>query len=201
MTHASVFLDELQPLHADAFVWAVVCCRGDVGMAEDALQEAYVKIVMGKAEFGGTSTLKTWWLSVVRFTALEQQRKSSRWQRAVLSLFEHHSVGGMGLSDKKEFDGTGEVSLDVVRLADALRQLPARQAEILHLVFQQENSLTEAATVMEISVGSARQHYDRAKKKLRKLLGSSASAQPLDSIMTQPAVPPAKFNCSVCDIS
>jgi len=192
-------LDALQPLHAGAFTWAVVCCRGDTAMAEDALQEAYVKVVMGKAKFGDSSALKTWWFGVVRFTALEQLRKARRWQRAVLSLFERLSAGSVG--EKGDLEGSVRASPDGWGLAFALRQLPARQAEILHLVFQQENSLTEAATVMEISVGSARQHYDRAKKKLRKLLSNPSSPQPLDLPTTQLTARPAKINCSVCDIS
>jgi DNA-directed RNA polymerase specialized sigma24 family protein len=37
-------------------------------------------------------------------------------------------------------------------------------------VFYQELTLSEAAQVMNISIGSARQHYERGKKRLRELL-------------------------------
>jgi RNA polymerase sigma-70 factor (ECF subfamily) len=40
----------------------------------------------------------------------------------------------------------------------------------LHLAFYQQLSLSEAAEVMQITVGSARQHYERAKKRLRAIL-------------------------------
>ena len=48
--------------------------------------------------------------------------------------------------------------------------LTDKQREVLHLVFYQDLSVREAAEVMQVTVGTARVHYDRGKKKLRGLL-------------------------------
>jgi len=67
-----------------------------------------------------------------------------------------------------ETDGAGvfDDRLRTLFFAEALNHLPARQREILQLVFYHDASINQAAEVLNISQGSARKHYDRAKKSL-----------------------------------
>jgi RNA polymerase sigma factor (sigma-70 family) len=164
-------LEQVAALHADAFCWAVTCCAGNGEAGADALQEAYIKIATGRAMFAGRSSLKTWWLAVVRLTAFEQRRGEQRWQRMAQDFRDWLASLGSGTPASTQIHPAKAPDPD--QLAAALAQLPARQAEVLHLVFQQDLSLTEASAVMGVSVGSARQHYERAKKRLRQLLASN----------------------------
>jgi RNA polymerase sigma-70 factor (ECF subfamily) len=41
---------------------------------------------------------------------------------------------------------------------------------VLHLVFYQDLTIQEAAQIMGVGIGSARQHYERGKARLRSLL-------------------------------
>jgi RNA polymerase sigma factor (sigma-70 family) len=157
----------LEALHPDAFGWALHCCGGDVSQAEDIVQNAYLKLADGRAVFSGRSSVKTWWFGVIRFTAKEEARRSRHHEGLILRLW-----NGRVEPPSEPPGPSHQVELDEesTRLRAALSQLPARQAEVLHLVFYQDLSLSASAAVLGISIGSVRQHYERGKARLRELL-------------------------------
>lgn len=161
--------DELEKLHSASFGWALSCCRRDHAEAEEVLQTVYLKILEGKAQFRGESSLKTWLFAVIRKTAIGEYRK-----KLVRSLV---FIGGLDKRDAGPLiDAPGaafEKSEIQKQFRAALEKLPPRQREVLHLAFYEDLSLSEAAGVMGVSIGSARQHYERGKKHLREWLGET----------------------------
>ena len=172
MASPSELIDQVAAFHADAFGWAVACSGGDPEAAADGLQESYIKVATGRANFGGRSSLKTWWLSVVRITVFEQLRGRHRWRRRLETVRDWLTLFGTAATEPAQ--GESPVA-NPDQLLAALGHLPARQAEILRLRFQHDLSISEAASVMGVSVGSARQHYERAKRRLRTLLAPVAN--------------------------
>jgi RNA polymerase sigma-70 factor (ECF subfamily) len=157
----------LERLHSESFGWALSLCAGDPGRAEEVLQNAYVRIISGRAVYGQRSAFRTWLFGVIRMVALEEQRRARREEQRTVWLDE---AGAPELVDEQA--GVAPDDVETVRdLGAALGQLPERQRQVLHLVFYQDLSIAEAAAVMEISVGSARTHYERGKARLRTLLG------------------------------
>jgi len=157
---------QLAELHPASYGWALGCCNGDRGEAEDVLQAAYLKVIEGRARFDGGSTFKTWLFAVIRRTAGERRRRG--WMRALaLDRWFTRRPDARPEPDPEQAASRTESAR---RLRDALRALPARQRELMHLVFYQDLSLEEAAQVAGISVGSARTHYHRGKARLRRLL-------------------------------
>ncbi|MCW0219206.1 MAG: RNA polymerase sigma factor [Prosthecobacter sp.] len=160
--------DNLETLHPDAFGWALHCCGGDYSRAEEVLQNAYLKVAQGCASRLGSSTLKTWWFGVIRLTALEEFRRQ-RYRESLLGKLWLH-LSGDNQDPRPSPAHQAELDEQTLQLRVAIDQLPDRQAEVLHLVFYQDLSLSEAALVMKVSLGSARQHYERGKARLRSLL-------------------------------
>ena len=148
---------ELAALHAASFGWALACCRRDRELAEDVLQQAYWKVLSGRARHDGRATLKTWFFGVVRLTAREQQRATLLGWLRRREAPEAEELAAPSRPDPAVASETARA------VGAALAELPERQREVLHLTFYEGLTIAEAATIMGVSLGTARQHYERGK--------------------------------------
>jgi RNA polymerase sigma factor (sigma-70 family) len=154
--------NSLADLHSASFAWAMTCCR-DRELAENVLQSVYVKVLGSQALHEGRSAFRTWLFAVIRNAAHDHRRR--RWWSRVVRL-EFESLAELPESEANAgVDSDEENELRMIRAA--MTGLPRRQREVAHLVFYEELTVAEAAEVMSVSVGTARQHYARAKDSLR----------------------------------
>ena len=123
------------------------------------LQETYVRVLEGKARFDGRSTFKTFLFSVIRRTAAQSRRRRFFWELALSRA-----------RSRPDASEPAERSDRRLLVGGALGKLARRQRQILELVFGHGMTLEEAARALGVSVGSARVHYDRAKRRLAKVL-------------------------------
>ena len=160
---ASVELEQqIAALHPASFAWALACTRWNTPEAEEVLQSVYLSILEGRARFDGRSSFKTWLFAVVRNMAARARRR--RWLEERWKSFGRDTVGAVVDPVLGEERGA--------RVRGALGMLPARQREVLDLVFFHEMTVEEAAAVMGVSTGTARTHYHRGKLRLLALLGT-----------------------------
>ena len=152
----------LEELHPASYAWAVTCCHGDHAEAEEVLQTAYLKVLEERARFGGRSSFKTWFFSVVRRTALERWRRRRLRRGRLLDWVRRDPPVG-GERDPHVDAARSERSARIRRAVDGLSR---RQRQVLELVFYQDLTLAEAARVLGTSLGSTRVHYARGKKRL-----------------------------------
>jgi RNA polymerase sigma-70 factor, ECF subfamily len=163
---------DLAALHEASFGWALACCGREASVAEDVLQDVYFKVLDGRARFDRRSSLKTWLFGVIRMTAREHRRWSVlRLLRGQRGDGELPEVADGGRAPDSEAGARQRAE----QVARALLRLAERQREVLHLVFYEDLSIAEAAQVMGVSLGTARQHYERGKHALATILGEGAS--------------------------
>ena len=160
---------QLERYHRASYGWALSCCWRDSVEAEDVLQTVYLKILEGRARYNGQAPFKTWLFAVIRKTAADARRRN-RLRR--LRLIKYQESAGPA-APEESLDETIYRSQIQTLFRQALAALPRRQQEVLQLVFYHDLSLAEAAEVMGVSVGSARTHYERGKKRLRQRMEKS----------------------------
>ena len=160
-----VSLSALEAIHGQVYGWALSRCDFDTAAAEDLMQQAYVEVLSGKARFNNKSSLKTFVFAVV------QNLANSRFRRIAsrMRLLRQHA-------QSLEAAVVDAVEADDDSIWPAVQALPHRQRDVIELVFCRDLTVEEASRVMGVSVGTARVHYDRAKKSLRaRLLDSLAN--------------------------
>lgn len=159
----------LEEHHLSGYGWALSCCRYDRAEAEEVLQTVYLKVLEGKARFRGDAGLRTWFFAVIRKTALDERRRSFLRKLGLISFVEKSAM-----LDRAEHPDDSVYRAETSELfRSALSELPRRQREALQLVFYHDLTLDETAAVMGVSIGSARTHYERGKRRLREFLKES----------------------------
>src|SRR5437868_504304 len=166
---SSELRSQLERCQRESYGWALCCCSRDAVEAENVLQAVYLKILEGRARFDGRAAFKTWLFSVIRKTAADARRR--KFLRGLRLAGYAESAARVAREERP--DETLYRSEVRTLFRRALAALPKRQAEVLQLVFYHDLSLSEAAEVMCVSIGSARTHYERGKGRLRKLLTES----------------------------
>ena len=145
----------LEAIHGQVYGWALSRCDFDHATAEDLMQQAYVELLSGNARFDNKSSLRTFVFGVVQNLARSRYRRLATRLRLVRQYLPEEEVA------------TNEEPAADAGVWRAVRALPARQRDIIELVFCRELTVEEASRVMGVSTGTGRVHYDRAKKALR----------------------------------
>ena len=163
---------QLKPLHRDSYHWALHCTNGDEPLAKDLLQDVYVKLLEGSAMFNGDSSFKSWLFSVIRFTAIDHYRKRARSTEKIQQVTEEMTGSQIADPEETHADSGSHSPLNLKKL---LNRLSNRQQEVLTLVFYHNLTIEEASGVMEVSLGTARTHYERGKSALKTLITQNQS--------------------------
>lgn len=136
---------------------------GDVALAEEVLQETWVRAVGSLPRFRWESSLRTW-LTGIAIRCCREARRSR-------DAGEGHEVPGALVAEP----GT-EARLDLDR---ALAELPPGRREVLLLHDVEGFTHAEIATLLEIDEGTSKSQLSRARRQMRRrLAGGSRTPGP-----------------------
>lgn len=132
-------------------------------LAEEALQEAYVKIWQNAAEYQhGKGAVLTWMISIVRYRALDMLRYQK--VRKEDQISEEYEPPAPDL----QIDNGPEVNKS--KLDNCLGELGTQQKQAIHLAYYNGLSHHEVVGYLDIPLGSVKSLIRRGLQKLHRCL-------------------------------
>ena len=153
---------------ADLLGLALGLLGGSRSQAEDAVQDAWIRVLRGASGFQGRSSVKTWLFRIVINRCRDSQRSARRSrvrETESFRLVNESTVEPLiAVQDQTDRDR---------RLHAALHALPAAQREAVLLCHHRGVSQSEAALVLDIPEGTLKGRVRSGLAALRKRLGSA----------------------------
>ena len=134
-------------------------------MADEASQDAWVRIFLKLDTFRGGSAFSLWIRRIAINAALQVRRGATRRARREAELTDNYAVDA---TQERAAEG-----LDLrVRVEEALRRLPAGMRTVLVLHDIEGHTHQEISALLEISDGTSKSQLFKARAQLRQLLST-----------------------------
>ena len=135
----------------------------DASMAQDMLQEGFMKVFRSIKTFDNKGSFEGWVRRIVVNTAIDHLRREKR----ILNYVDDDKTSHFA------DDPSVYKHLDLEHLLSFIRQLPEGARTILNLFAVEGYSHKEIAEKLSISVGTSKSQYNRAKHLLNELITNS----------------------------
>jgi len=136
---------------------------GDVHLAEDVVQEAFLLAYRRLAGFRGEATFRTW---ITRIAIREAVRSRTRWRRLWRRLVPLEAARGR---ESKREAAAAAAARDLEGVLALLERIPARERAALLLHAVEGRSYSEIASILEAPIGTVGSLISRARVRLRGL--------------------------------
>jgi len=146
--------------YKDGLILYLTKFTNDVFLAEDLMEDTFVRLAIKKPHFSGHSSFKTFLFAIARNIAIDHMRKESKIKKEPLD-----EASIMLAEASLEHDYIQEEKRIAVH--KALRQLNPTYAQVLYLTYFEGFSNCETAKVMRKSRRQIEQLLYRAKASLR----------------------------------
>lgn len=133
----------------------------DENQAEDAVQEAFVKIWSKINSFDSEKgTFFTWMLNINRNTAIDLYRKNAKKQTVSIQNDTNYVNPKLGVDSQ---------NTDQIGIGDLLKVLPEQEQEIIEYMYFKGYTQKETAEALDIPLGTVKTRSRKALKGLKEL--------------------------------
>ena len=137
-----------------------LCCMylKDAVMAEDAVQETFLKAYKSLHAFRGESSEKTWLMRIAINVCKDMQR--SAWFR---NLGKMVSIENVQIPTEQEMSISSELVSEIMKL-------PSKYKEVVLLYYYEGMNQSEVAQILNVSITTVHRRLEKARKLLKKQL-------------------------------
>lgn len=150
--------------YKDGLILYLTSIVGNIHIAEELAEDTFVLLGTKKPKDKGKGSFKTWLYTIGRNVAIDYLRKHSK--HIEVSIDDNTEI----LSDENDVELEYIKKEQKIIVHKAMRKLPPEYQQVLWLVYFEELSNKEAATVMGKSVRSIESLLYRARKSLKSQL-------------------------------
>ncbi len=160
---------ELYRLYSKAMLNVAFRIVGDIGEAEDVLQEAFLDAFNKLKDFRQETTFGLWLKQIVVNRSINMLRKRK------LELVELEGDHLENIPDEESADEE-EVQYQVAQVKEGMKQLPEGYRVVLSLYLLEGYDHEEISQILNISENTSRTQFLRAKRKLMEILKRKGAA-------------------------
>ncbi len=140
---------------------------------EDILQNAFMNAYRNLNSFDATLSFSSWMYRIVHNEAMSFFRRRKARPEVKIDEGEERDFFFSTLEDEQaDTSAQAERRLSAQELQEALNSLPDKYKEILILRFFEDRSYTDISDILHVPVGTVSTMIHRAKRALRKKLGT-----------------------------
>lgn len=161
-----VFQKLYQNYHQDIFQFIFYMVK-DRDLAEDLVQEVYVKVLRSYNSFKGESSEKTWLFSVAKHVTFDYFRRQKRKRKRINETIDFHEKGQFIPDNAKLPEEIALENDEIRKMYYCLSQCSYDQQAVLILRFIQSLSIKETANVLNWSISKVKTTQHRAMKTLK----------------------------------
>jgi RNA polymerase sigma-70 factor (ECF subfamily) len=147
---------------------------GDAALAEEAAVDSFYKIWSKSRQWRGQTGAETWMYRVTVRTVLDLRRGRRRWwQRLRATSLWDDADPAPGPAEELVERENRQFSSE--RLGQALETLKPDDRMLIHLYYDEEQSLAQMSEILEVPAENLKMRLARARKRLRLALENLAS--------------------------
>jgi len=148
---------------------------GDEGLAQDAAQDIFVKVVLNLSKFTEQSSFSTWIYSITYNYCIDLIRKKKK-----MPMLFTEDLGKMNKSEDIDIPDSVLLEIKQERLEQVLERIPAGDKAILLMKYTDDMSIRDIGLVLGKSESAIKMQLMRAKQKVQMVHDELFADNPLE---------------------